>query len=241
MKRFVLDLERYRADGAIFPPDFDFPGPYFYHGTTGTLADAIEREGLRPASSGITRADCEAVLAVFMEINWTGSSLGGAPSLREFSLKGDLSHPRGDPLFLSEYPATASYYATRRWAGGEKTSALRAAIADLERLISDQSFRHATSLAAHERLNPTRPAPLSDAFSIDMVRDRLATLTNLRQCCQAWHDNHSHGLIYAIQLDDEFCREHCEPAGLALRVFAEITPDALKACIRLPQDFRPSA
>lgn len=238
MKRFVFDQVAYDADQILFPPEFDWPGPYFYHGTTGALCERIEREGLHPASSGITRRECEAVLSVFAEINWAGWSMGGAPSLRSFSLTSDLVHPRGDPLFLTEYPATASYYASQYYAGGEKVSAIRSALADLDRLVNDKKFRLAQGRAFDEALDPTRTSGLGDAATVELVRNRLADLSQLRERCQAWHDGHTHGMIYAIHLDEAFSREHCEPAGIAFRVFAPIGPEALKACVRLPRDFR---
>lgn len=239
MKRILLNAERLELWDEVFPPEFSDWNGFWYHGTTSRTGQVIEKQGFRPAASGIGVEDCLAVARLFERLNWIGDDLYGSAVLRSFSLKSDLMIERGDPLFLSPYATTASHFATRSYAGGEKTSAIRCVFRELERYLSDPKVRAVHREDPDRWLVSPEEGGLWVADNIDWLAHELQLLGSLRERCMEPWAAYRHGVVYALELKPDFVEEHTERAGMALRVFAPIPPEAIKAKVFLPPWYRP--
>jgi len=136
-------------------------------------------------------------------------------------------------------PHTASFYAIADRAGGEKVSAIRKALADLHRLLDDSVFRSQQAANAEQLLDDTKGALFMEAGALTSLHARLGSLASLRSMCRHALESFRHGVVYAVRLSPEFLRDHCELAGIAIKVFAPIPPSELVAKLYLPRAFKP--
>jgi hypothetical protein len=122
----------------LFPDGLNSDPSLFFHGTVSTREELIDRDGLLPHVGGVALEQARAVVGCFEILGWLGSRVSGYPVLRSYALKNDFRDGDRSPLYLSDRSSQANHFAGPARAGGEKLSACRVALADLERLAQEE-------------------------------------------------------------------------------------------------------
>jgi hypothetical protein len=222
---FQLDVERVEKQRRLFPDDIDLDEWTMFHGTSGTNAEAIERDGFDPACGMIVHAQIRRIADLYEKMKWGGSDGGGYPVLRHYSLNHNLQNPDRSILFFAETSMRALLYASHDFAGGEKLRALRHAFADLGLYLRDQrvrdkhrdrmerEFNELSSLNAPPHiLDPVRPVVVDPEW----LRREVAGMSDIRSVAEDAFQRHEHGVVYALRMsqDDVGCLHWSHTMGI---------------------------
>ena len=194
-------LELQECD-TLFESDIDQDPWVQYHATSSLYEDRIDAEGLQWTSNVFSAADILDVIRVFRSMNWCGVHTGGYAVLGSFSLA-DFQGKDFKPIYFREYSVRSLPYAERDFAGGETSRALRYAIRDLERYLTEESVRdqhlhkqrrNAISLASQGAI-PGRVVRVD----LDWLEEKIKRLRPLRERCDALKENYEYGVVYAVR------------------------------------------
>jgi hypothetical protein len=204
-----FDYERVSTLGQLFSDEVEADPWVMFHGTSGYNARSIETNGFCPHPDTILKEAIQRIVEVFKAMKWSGEHGGGYAVLKPFSLDYDLKVSDGSPLFFAETGLRGLLYGCRDFAGGEKLRAVRNAIDDLERYLTDKDVR-----AQHEELlrlqyrrlvqlnaHPTELEAVRTAqVDLNWLHDELVALQAVRQrAADVWR-RHDHGVVYALKV-----------------------------------------
>lgn len=211
---------------ALFPTDILDDPWMVYHGTSGALEAEIDTRGIRAARSIVDSNAIERIVGVFERLDWGGTHGGGYPVLAGFSTF-DVSQRR--PVFLGESALRVTTFAAADFAGGEVVRAVHHALEDLEILASGAWPEDWPSV--------DRPKGMATE-NLQLVRDTLDKLVELRGAIQRIRAAHTHGVVYAVRLrvGDIPRLKYNNAMGLMYR--GEIPADRLVAKTLVPATVR---
>jgi hypothetical protein len=211
-----------------------------FHGTSSFSAAIVEKEGLRPQKSIIADDELQAVAALYEEIQWAGTDLGGYAVLRPWSLGYDRR--AGQPLFFGESCVRTSTWATQDFAGGDTVRALRRAISDLEQFAQSPDLieHHLEQCRARNRSHRRRGIPTKDlpvAFDKDRMLESLGLLKATKMKCEEVYREHAYGVLYAVRLPADLKRHRTNFMGIEVREV--VPPDLIIDALQVPNDWQP--
>ena len=232
---YEFDRDRYQDDGAIFPDEIELDPELLFHGTSNAASSTIEREGLQSGRKPITQSDAAKVADVFRLMDWSGRKISGLPVLQTYTLRHDFRDGPESPIFLAALASGALWFATRNWAGGEKCSAVRNAIRDLDAYYHDASIRseHLRNPALRFQLHETHPASIS--VDLHWLKTKLEELAPLKERCeQPWRD-FTGGVVYAVRLTRDERNGLEDARGMGLNSRTPIPLERLVARVLIPR------
>lgn len=239
-----LSLCRVGANRRLFADEIDSDEWVIFHGTSGFNAESIERNGFDPMSVVVSFDQIRRVVALFKRLNWCEGDPGGYAILMSFSLKYDFQASDRSPLFLAETSMRALLYATRDFSGGEKLRSLRRAFDDLNSYLNDPRVReqHGASLEAsyNEMHLMGFDAPLPEEVDLDLLREDLADLSDVRRIANDALLRHDHGVVYALRFREDDVENLRWNPSMGIEATARIAPATIVGKVIVPADYEMS-
>lgn len=237
IQEYPFDLNKEEA--RIFPPEIEFDSWVFFHGTSSAYEKDIELNGLLPPIPEEELADCRKVLEIYEKMNWAGEHLGGYAVLNPFSVKYDFE--RSSKVFFAPGSGWALLYATRDFAGGEKKRALRIAIEDLHKYLTDERIRqnHADYLEA-ERQDFESRGGIAQPYSLpdlEWLSKEVNNIQSIKNRVFVPFQEHKYGIVYAFRFDPESVPDFEYNSFMGLHSTNSIPPHSIIGKIIVPADF----
>jgi hypothetical protein len=228
----------------FFDEKFELDPGIAFHGTSQCFQSLIESEGLLPDRGVELRSAIERLVRLFKHLDWSGISPGSRGALEHFTLNHDLASPRGKPIYLAESSARAATFASRDFAGGEGARGLRYSFEDLWAYLKDPTVRarHLESVIRGFRARQ-QPDALQQAeaqlanIDLTFVRAELEALADVERRVRRFHDDHAHGLIYAVRLPAAI-QDFEYHGSMGLKCFGPLGPGCIVDNVVLPADFK---
>lgn len=125
----------------FFPAEISSDPWILYHGTSGSYEKSIDSRGLNVDDAVITKSEIEAIVSIYDELIWAGTSGRGLPALKPYSLMANYRSGSTKPLFLGESPGHSALFASKDFAGGETVRSAQASIMDLQLYLDSEEVR----------------------------------------------------------------------------------------------------
>jgi len=238
---FVFDSPVDDGPNRPFPDEIALDPWVLYHGTSGQFEAQIESQGLRCSDPAFTKAELEAVDAIFEALQWNGRTGASRAVLKPFSLGHDFGESSSKPTYFAECAYRAMTFATRDFAGGEAARALRHSFDELWEFINDDGIREPHLLRirgeAEQRQHFGNCLPGPANPNLSSIKLTLESLTPVRQHARHYWENHPHGVVYAVRFrpsDLEAMKYH---SSMGVKCFADILPERLIGKTRIPIDY----
>jgi hypothetical protein len=186
----------------FFPNEISSDPWILYHGTSSTYEQFIDTNGIDVNDAVITKSEIEAIVSIYDELIWAGTTGRSLLALKSYSLSANYGANKTKPVFLSESPRHSALFATKDFAGGETVRGAHASIMDLELYLESDEVK-----SAHHEI--VRRELRDDPFSrygrarLDgtaWLRTRVASLESIKLKCEAAIAGWTHGVIYAVRV-----------------------------------------
>ena len=175
-----------------------FPGaqPSFlddYHGTSGQYEEPIEKNGFKKVGGEREIKGAQRLAEIYRKLRWDGLRLAGFSTLKKRVEGGDYDNPARSLIYFGESSFRALTYATREYAGGERSRTLRHSFHDLRVYLSNPEARrkHRYTLKKYGK---------KPGLTLAEIHARLEDIGDLEEIARAPWENHTHGVIYAIRI-----------------------------------------
>src|SRR5688500_17556983 len=87
---YALDVDRMWGAEEVYPEEIERDEWILFHGTSGYSAPSIERDGFTSPNEAPSVNAIDRLIAVFVQMKWSGADFGGLPVLQPFSRQYDL-------------------------------------------------------------------------------------------------------------------------------------------------------
>jgi hypothetical protein len=213
---YELDMEE-RCD--FFGKEIDHHPWVVFHGTSGLFELAIETDGLKPNNSPISSNDIAKIVGIYKTLDWQGYSSAGYDILNSFSLGYDRKYCKLPSIFLAESSFRACLYGSKDHAGGEAARAGRYALRDLWKYLDHEE----RSLSVSQR---------------GWLKNELIQLDSVRKRLEAIFDSHPYGLVYAIEVTEEYIESFSYDQSMGVKSSRNILPSRLIAKLKIPPSYK---
>ena len=240
MRVYEFERELVIGKAQVFPDEICDDLWIVYHGTSSISEEEIDRCGLQWRPTFAKRAEVEDIVSIFDTMSWAGKHGGGFPVLKPFSLNHDFAASDRKPIFFAESSYRALLYATRDFAGGETTRALRLAFADLQEYLSSPDLRHShmTDLWREyhhlKRIGAAVGNPPSE-INLSWLHSEVKKLEELETRCREAFEIHRYGIVYAIRFNESDLSLLESSTSMGIKAPTVTLPEKIIAKVRVPK------
>lgn len=236
----TFGIDELQSCETLFPPEVDRDPWVQYHATSSISEQQIDAEGLLWSASTCSASEVLEVVRVYRSMNWCGLHSGGYVVLDSFTAAGDFQGRETKPIYFREYSLRSLIYAKRDFAGGESARAVRYALRDLERYLSEQSIREEHYAYQHRcavNLSSTGAIP-NPVIRVDLewLGSQLSRFSDLRQRCDTCEASHQYGVVYAVRLTLDDIPSLNFSDSMGLRCYKHVTADRIVEKVHVHAD-----
>ncbi len=239
----MIVIERNGEDLVVaenwFDPAIEDDPWIVYHATSSVFEANIDSDGLCPASSIKFDEAIRLACSFFINTDFTGSAGSNCGYLELVGLGLPRIHGKSPPhLYFSLYPQRSPTYLMPDFCGGELMGGLARAIPAICQFAHDSDaidmhFEQLQDLCIREVRAGCAPSVRVVRVNKDWARSVADQLAVFNIDLAAMRTAHSHGVLYAVQVNRELLVDAKYSSMDGLRICKEISPLQIVAKLRI--------